>query len=366
MTIERQYIRQFLNESKKPSRKFEDSGYKYAYNTKSHVEDGGYEVRDSVEELETKWDDFYGDFNPNNALIMKPATSVDKAMVWIASIDGDFIYPSINAAINGSMGLYAQGFEEGDAITDITEEEIRELLQTKDLERAEELLGETFVDVQDYGYFEGLYEYVSGPMPKEDGVTPGKALVKNKKQKASAKNLEYYKRKILDDPGNLRKIPDKVKTPELCMLAAGRDGSVLRYVPDELKTPELCMIAVKKWGYALKFVPDELKTPEICKIAVEKDIYALALVPDELKTPELCKLAVEKWSSSLQYVPDELIKISEICKIAVEEYGPTLKFVPDKLKTLELCKIAVKNTDKALEYVPDHLKEQVKKELGIK
>jgi hypothetical protein len=187
MDITRQYVRQFLNESKKISSRFENEEYLYAYTTRARAKEGGWEVQDSMEELEAEWDDEYGELNPNNVLVMQPATSVDKAMVLSSesNLGGDFIYPSINAAINGPMGLYALGFEEGATLAKITEEEIQELLQTRDLERAKELLAKAFVDSQDFGFFEGLYEYVSGPMPKENGCTPGKALVKNKKQKAS-------------------------------------------------------------------------------------------------------------------------------------------------------------------------------------
>ena len=308
MDITRQYVRQFLSESKKPAKKFEDSGYKYAYTTKDRAEDGGWEVQDSIEELEAAWDDSYGEFDPNNVLVMKPATSVDKAMVLSVepNLGGDIIYPSIDAAINGSVGLYALGWEEGATLTQVTEEEVQELLQTKDLKRAEELLAETFVDCQDYGFFEGIYEYVSGPMPEENGVTPGRTLVQNKKQKASTKDFEYYRRKVLANPDNLEKVPDELITPELCKLAIEEDGSAIEYVPNELITPELCRIAVEESMYALKYVPDEFKTPELCKFAVEKDGRALYYVPDELKTLELCKLAVKKNSFMLKYVPVHL------------------------------------------------------------
>lgn len=367
MSIERQYIRQFLNESKKLARKFENDNYLYAYTTKDRAEHGGWEVQDSIEELESEWDDFYGEFDPNNVLVLQPATSVDKAMVLSAepTLEGDFIYPSIDAAINGSTGLYALGWEEDATLATITEEEVQELLQTKDLKRAEELLAKAFVDVQDFGYFEGLYEYVSGPMPEEDGMTPGRTLVKNKKQKAPVKDFEYYRRKVLANPFNIKEVPDEFKTPELCKIAVEEDGMALKYVPDKLKTPELCKIAVEDGGMTLEYVPDKLITFELCKLAVEDDVTSLSCVPDKFKTPELCKIAVEDIGSALEYIPDRL-KTPELCRIAVEESGWALEYVPDKLKTPELCKTAVEQNSSALQFVPDRLKEQVKQELGIK
>lgn len=280
MSLERQYIQKFMNESKKQTKKFEESGFKYAYNTKDHAKDDcGYEVEDSINQLEATWDEDYGKFSPAKILIMKPATSIDKAMVCTSIPDGYLIYPSINAAINGPNGFIAFV---GKKTTDITQEEIQELLQTKDLKRAKDLLNNIFDHTQNYGGFVDLYEYVSGPMPLEDGWTPGKILVQNK-VKASPRDSEYYKRRVINDPDNLERVPAKFKTPEFYKSAVEHNGLVLKYVPDELKTPELCKIAVSTKGYALEFVPDELKTPELCKIAVEDYKGALEYVPDELK-----------------------------------------------------------------------------------
>ena len=63
------------------------------------------------------------------------------------------------------------------------------------------------------------------------------------------------------------------------------EGANLKYVPDKLITPELCKIAVAESGYALKYVPDKFKTLELCKIALENDHtgYAHIYVPDKIK-----------------------------------------------------------------------------------
>ena len=172
MNIERNYIRQFLNESKK---KFEENGYLYAYTTRAKSMDSGWVTANSKEELQKEWAEWeneYGKFEPSRIMTLRPATSVDKAMVLVEEPEmGDtIIYPSIKDAINGPNGLKALGWKEGETLTQITAKELRELLKTKDLKRAEELLTNTFVDSQDYGYFEGLYEHVSGPKPDREGT----------------------------------------------------------------------------------------------------------------------------------------------------------------------------------------------------
>ena len=305
MDITRQYIRQFINESQKAKRKFEadNSGYKYAYTTRSRAVDGGWEVADSVEELRDQWDDpeTYGAFSTKRVLVLKPATSTDKAMVLSVepNMGGTIIYPSINAAINGPNGLKALGWEEGETITKITEKELQELLQTKDLNRAKELLRETFVDAQDFGYFDGLYEYVSGPMPKADGATPGKIVVptENIGLPQKPRDYEYYLNKIKSDKLTLDRVPEKFRTPELCKIAVERDGLNLMSVPEKLRTPELYKIALEEDGWTFR-------TPELYKIALEEDGQYLKYIPKGFITPELCKIAIEN-GATLDDIPDE-------------------------------------------------------------
>jgi hypothetical protein len=43
----------------------------------------------------------------------------------------------------------------------------------------------------------------------------------------------------------------------------------LEFVPEKLKTPELCLAAVEKDGKAMKYLPEDLKTAEMCFEAVK-------------------------------------------------------------------------------------------------
>ena len=87
-------------------------------------------------------------------------------------------------------------------------------------------------------------------------------------------------------------------------------GWVFEFVPDKLKTPELCLAAVTKVGWLLEFVPDELKTRKLCLVAVSNNGDALEFVPEEFKTLELCLAAVTKNNGyALEFVPDELFQM---------------------------------------------------------
>ncbi len=56
-------------------------------------------------------------------------------------------------------------------------------------------------------------------------------------------------------------------------------GKKLELVPEKGKTPEVCLIAVRRWGRALQFVPEKLKTPELCFAAIQQDVRAMEYVP---------------------------------------------------------------------------------------
>ena len=202
---------------------------------------------------------------------------------------------------------------------------------------------------------------------------------------------------------NIRFIPDKYKTKELCEIAVQQNGYALEYVPEKLKTKELCELAIeqngmalqhvpeelgkkyfydkeaKKNGEYLRFIPDEYITKEMCESAFQQDIqlykdfpehfktyqYSLILiknnsmllcnVPEKLRTKELCELAVQQNGNSLQYIPMEL-RTFELCKLAVQNGGNALKFVPKQYQTYELCELAIQKNGLALEYVSNKIK----------
>ena len=47
------------------------------------------------------------------------------------------------------------------------------------------------------------------------------------------------------EPELFYNLPDHAKNEEMCRRAVGHDGSYLQYVPEKWKTPELCMEAIR-------------------------------------------------------------------------------------------------------------------------
>ena len=406
MTIERQYIRQFLSENKKQSRKFENDNYLYAYTNRSRLEYGSGWIAsenpaDILEEFGKKENVI------RKILVLKEENVISDIIGTLSANDSgdpDFWLNFQDALEYNDFLEYFDSkgnpIEWHEAIEELESISSKEELSN----RLKNLFGDRF-----FGYF----SYVSGEMPPKLGSLRGKVLKptqldlsttdlkdlnwlkivsgNSSKLKSVPKDLitpELCKIAVKKNGYALEYVPDKLKTPELCKIAVENDYSALEFVPNKLMTPELCKLAVEEYGGALryvpdkfktpelckiavedegdlKYVPDKFKTPELCKIAVENNRWALKHVPDKLMTPELCKLAVDSDGYALQFIPAKL-KTPELCKLAVSKSGSMLEYVPDKLKTLELCKLAVENYDFALDFVPDHLKEQVKQELGMK
>jgi hypothetical protein len=157
-------------------------------------------------------------------------------------------------------------------------------------------------------------------------------------------------------------VPDKYKTEELCLEAIKQNGRTLYHIPKHLRTKELCELAVKQNGYVLPYVPLEYETLELCKLAIQNNGDSLRYVPKYLITKELCELAVRNDGYSLQYVPDKYIDYN-LCLEAVKQNGLALQDVPIKLKTQELCELAVRQNEWTLDSVPDKLKHYAKDEI---
>jgi hypothetical protein len=132
-----------------------------------------------------------------------------------------------------------------------------------------------------------------------------------------------------------------------------RSGVPLCFIPERRRTPEVCLAAVQNNGYALSYVPKQ--TPEICLAAVRRNGGALQYVVTQ--TPEICMAAVQATGEALYYVKTQT---PEICMAAVRQSGQALEFVKDK--TLKLCLVACRsNPWIVVQYVPDEFIEECTK-----
>ncbi len=152
----------------------------------------------------------------------------------------------------------------------------------------------------------------------------------------------------------ISKIPENMRTPEMCLAAVSENPWMLDRVPKHMRTPEMCLIAVSKRCQALGNVPNNLKTPEMCLKAVScfrEESCVLLFVPETMRTPEVCLAAVSQNGRELQWVPDNMIT-PEICHAAVLNNAYVLPDIPESMKTPEMCGAAVSLDPQLLSFVP--------------
>lgn len=80
----------------------------------------------------------------------------------------------------------------------------------------------------------------------------------------------------------------------MCRRAVWHDGSYLQYVPEKWKTPELCMEAIRRSPYAIAHLPESMKSPDLYMSLVRENPQNLKGVPREARTPEMSREAFER------------------------------------------------------------------------
>jgi len=126
-----------------------------------------------------------------------------------------------------------------------------------------------------------------------------------------------------------------------------------------ITTVEQALEAVKQNGFSLDDVPERLKTPSVCLAALKRsgDLGNYAIdVTDHI--PENMREMIEA-VENIEDLPEEMTD-DEICLMAIEA-GCTLENVPKQCRTKAVCLEAVKKNGFALEYVPVALKTEIEK-----
>ena len=194
------------------------------------------------------------------------------------------------------------------------------------------------------------------------GIAMGDAGPSRRKirlERRRRREMEPEKKEIKDWYDLMERLPDRFKTPELCLEACRRDGQAVRFVPEGLLTEEMCIEAAKESFFSLKFMPERFKTPAVCREAALHGGMALREIPEAALTEEMCLEAFREGRTdcawTLKYMPDRLMTPA-VCLESVKLAGWTLQFVPEALKTADLCAEAVRQDPMALAAVPEPLK----------
>lgn len=155
---------------------------------------------------------------------------------------------------------------------------------------------------------------VPPPVPKEP------------KKRGEAKKTEALKEELRASGTQIRWIPRRQLTEELCLIALSHPEVHKRCslydIPKTHRTPAVCHVAVTQRGSDLSAVPLELRSYTLCAISAirrDKTHCNLAVIPFPYRTREICD-ALMAYSASLNYdaVPEDLKK--EYPPPATEEY----------------------------------------------
>jgi hypothetical protein len=140
---------------------------------------------------------------------------------------------------------------------------------------------------------------------------------------------------------HFQQIPERFRTPELCLALAHEHPDLLYHVPVTMFTAERCLELVTANGNVLEYIPTHLQTLELCRVAIEQNGYALRFVPAHLRTLELCSVAVENNGDALEFVPKNIIT-QKLCEIAIDDDADVYRNIPKHLNTIELATKAIR------------------------
>lgn len=166
--------------------------------------------------------------------------------------------------------------------------------------------------------------------------------------------------------------PEELEYDPEAFVPAGESRTLrldLQTVPEKSRTPELCLEAVRESALNFRHVPDASATEEICLEAVRQDGDQLRLVPERFKTQTVCAEAVRQEPGSFKFVPEKL-RTKDMCEDVVRRLPGMLAFVPEKLKTPEMCaeslaRINPAYKDYMLQYVPVRMQAEVLRRADI-
>lgn len=127
-------------------------------------------------------------------------------------------------------------------------------------------------------------------------------------------------------------IAKALHTPEMLMLAIENDDNaqpILRFASKRAITPEVSEAAVRALSLNLRYVPNKLKTYELCLIAVQND-----------HAKERYNVVLKDVPEAILNGPKGL----ELCEAAICANGLAAGFVPQNMLTKELLREAIINT----------------------
>ena len=148
---------------------------------------------------------------------------------------------------------------------------------------------------------------------------------------------------VEDIPGNIKDVPETIKTEEFILRMIEKRGFVIGYIDNP--TEEMCMKAVKSTPYAIYDIKNP--TEEMLLIAIENGKGIIFSVPNPTEKMMSLALKTQGLYNSYRNMP----QYHNAVLLYMKKYGQSLKHIRRKLKTYEVCKAAIGSSPYAIRYV---------------
>lgn len=166
---------------------------------------------------------------------------------------------------------------------------------------------------------------------------------------------------IKQDGLELKKIPKREQTADICQIAVNQNPLALKYVSVKLRTLAMCSSAVKRSPQAFKYVPETLRNKRIVKMALTRDYKQLKEILPLQRTPELCLIAIKADTRAIAYVPEKIrptilqnIDDTSLLTRIIESDYQWMRYLPDCAASKAIC-VDVINHDKDFAcWLPEH------------
>ncbi len=99
----------------------------------------------------------------------------------------------------------------------------------------------------------------------------------------SFEDYESYLASVKKNGSQLKKVPEKFLTEELCITAinSSYSGNVIQDIKEENRTYNMYVAAINKDGINLCYVPKNLRSLELCLLAHSKNPRCILNIPCE-------------------------------------------------------------------------------------
>jgi hypothetical protein len=122
-------------------------------------------------------------------------------------------------------------------------------------------------------------------------------------------------------------VPEKYFNEEFCLFMVKRIPGCFKYIPDRFKTPALCLTALKEssnLNEKMKDLPDSLLPEELCVTLLkmkgsDNASYILKCIPRRLRSFAICMEAVKLNGDALDSVPQKFQANEELLEMAYKK-----------------------------------------------